>query len=563
MQKIVFVLLIIIIITSCCCEASSIEATVYCTKQQQDGKSIACTYSPATYDTVKGTAFAKYIPSLNTTGWDILRLGTNSLYSDDIQSYAAGFLEGVLTCSQIELHYVNMNSYTWYNETNKAMPAHVSQFFENQRQWMQEETQKYSSDDHYWNLVGTINQQQLGLIDGFHSVSSLHISYTDFQTMGSFGDIWDIINTHPQYRPNYSKLSKEQILKIIAENSHCSALIKLKDDLSDIFFGHNTWWTYSSMIRIYKEYTFEFKNPVVKSKTVNFSSYPANLASNDDWLITDQNLVVIETSNQIFEAAVYDRVTPRSLLCWQRVMLANRMASTGKEWTDVFAKYNSGTYNNQYMILDLKQVDIVRKQLKPSTLWILEQIPGRVEAADVTNILSFGYWPSYNVPFFTSIRTESGYDKILERDPSLADELDYQNCARANIFRRDQSTVVDLESMKRIIRYNNFKHDPLSKNKPNLALACRHDLAQGSSIACGGAIDAKISSYQELIGKQKIHIIAGPTSDQQPVFDWRTTQCADHESSRYSHRGIPDLMKFDWMSLTFKTINRSNKRDYL
>jgi hypothetical protein len=37
-------------------------------------------------------------------------------------------------------------------------------------------------------------------------------------------------------------------------------------------------------------------------------------------------------------------------------------------------------------------------------LWILEQIPGRTEQADVTSILlANGYWPSYNVPYFDSI----------------------------------------------------------------------------------------------------------------------------------------------------------------
>jgi hypothetical protein len=31
-------------------------------------------------------------------------------------------------------------------------------------------------------------------------------------------------------------------------------------------------------------------------------------------------------------------------------MLANRLAKTGKEWTDIFAQHNSGTYNNQVCI---------------------------------------------------------------------------------------------------------------------------------------------------------------------------------------------------------------------
>lgn len=35
----------------------------------------------------------------------------------------------------------------------------------------------------------------------------------------------------------------------------------------------------------------------------------------------------------------------------------------------------SGTYNNQYMVLDLKRVDL-QKALQDNTLWIIEQIPG-------------------------------------------------------------------------------------------------------------------------------------------------------------------------------------------
>ena len=45
--------------------------------------------------------------------------------------------------------------------------------------------------------------------------------------------------------------------------------------------------------------------------------------------------------------SIYDVITPRSILSWMRVMVANRMASSGKQWIDVFSKYNSGTYNNQ------------------------------------------------------------------------------------------------------------------------------------------------------------------------------------------------------------------------
>lgn len=39
----------------------------------------------------------------------------------------------------------------------------------------------------------------------------------------------------------------------------CSALIKVSADLSDIFFGHSTWDSFTAMTRIYKHYQLNLK----------------------------------------------------------------------------------------------------------------------------------------------------------------------------------------------------------------------------------------------------------------------------------------------------------------
>jgi len=49
----------------------------------------------------------------------------------------------------------------------------------------------------------------------------------------------------------------------------------------------------------------------------------------------------------------------------------------------------SGTYNNQYMVIDLKKVTLGR-ELANGTLWVIEQIPGLVVGADQTTVLRFG-----------------------------------------------------------------------------------------------------------------------------------------------------------------------------
>jgi hypothetical protein len=101
---------------------------------------------------------------------------------------------------------------------------------------------------------------------------------------------------------------------------------------------------------------------------------------------------------------------------WQRVRVANALAKNGAEW-GAYLRYNNsgslalcrfdlslfelsfantGTYNNQYMIIDLK-VFQAGQQLQPGLLTIVEQIPGLVLFDDLTETLERGYWPRYVV----------------------------------------------------------------------------------------------------------------------------------------------------------------------
>ena len=52
---------------------------------------------------------------------------------------------------------------------------------------------------------------------------------------------------------------------------------------------------------------------------------------------------------------LYKKIKPEALLTWARAMFSNRLASSAEEWTNIFQKENSGTYNNQYMILDINK----------------------------------------------------------------------------------------------------------------------------------------------------------------------------------------------------------------
>jgi hypothetical protein len=59
----------------------------------------------------------------------------------------------------------------------------------------------------------------------------------------------------------------------------CSALIKVSADLSDIFFGHSTWDSFTAMTRIYKHYQLNLQQVPggVAAQQLSFSSYPGEL----------------------------------------------------------------------------------------------------------------------------------------------------------------------------------------------------------------------------------------------------------------------------------------------
>lgn len=43
------------------------------------------------------------------------------------------------------------------------------------------------------------------------------------------------------------------------------------------------------------------------------------------------------------------------------------------------------------------------QELEKGLLWVVEQLPGMVQAADMTEVLERGYWPSYNVAYFPQV----------------------------------------------------------------------------------------------------------------------------------------------------------------
>jgi len=248
-------------------------------------------------------------------------------------------------------------------------------------------------------------------------------------------------------------------------------------------------------------------------------------------------MVMLQTTNSIINQTIYDKVHPQSLWAWQRVRLANSMATNGREWAELFKLHNSGTYNNQYMVIDTKNVKL-GQGLKDGTLWVVEQIPGLVERADKTDMLNLGYWPSYNVPYFPTIYELSGYPEMVAKHGS---GMSYQLAPRAQIFRRDQANVVSYDSLKFFMRYNDYKNDPISQGDAYKAICSRGDLAALNPSA-GGCYDTKVTSIGRALNMVS-DAVNGPTNQGLPPFSWSAT------FANMSHVGLPQVYEFNFITM--------------
>jgi hypothetical protein len=405
-----------------------------------------------------GCASAKLEKQLETQGWDVLTIETWPQYDDAQQAWCAGYLEAALTQSSLWDSFRNT-----FNSSEPVLSAALESFILENDAWVRSNAASPSANPTYWAHVALVLAQLDGLYDGYiaYAPAEQQLSYVYFLLYQLAWDLGDIQVAVGDARTSFS--------------SHCSSLVK--PTRQGLLQSHSTWTSYTSMLRVYKHFTSRFALEIA-SQSVSFSSYPGSIASGDDFYITSANLVVMETTNDVFNTSLYSAVTTHTVMYWIRCVVANRMASNGTEWANVFSLYNSGTYNNQWIVVDNKLVgDVYPQQFASGTLTILEQIPGHIISQDQTDVLNAqGYWPSYNIPFYPQIRELSGFADCPGNKHQQQNWCNYANCSRALMFSEQQDGVVDMPSFKRVMRYNRWQSDPLSRRDACAAISARCDL---------------------------------------------------------------------------------------
>ncbi|KAL5963835.1 putative phospholipase B-like 2 [Taenia solium] len=460
--------------------------------------------------------------SLDDVGMAFQTVKTSGEFEDKIQAYWAGFVELYIsrdmTYAQLE------NTFGGFCKDNSSACQELE---------MELILWQMRGIQDVWNNITVNNSKVLttdylmNLLDNVFDIYLLQLA-VDMGDISAALGLYEVLEKGPNGKHYFTN------------RPSCSALVKLTPDHKDIFISHDTWQNYETMLKVMKYYDFAWRltrdpnSSVIPADKILFSSYPSTINSIDDFYVTGTGMVIQETTNGNENPNLWPFVRHglnSTVLAAFRVMIATRLARSPSEWIAFFSRENSGTYNNQWMVIDTKLFDPLRPLPKKDFFWVAEQIPGLVQSADVTeHLLNKSYWGSYNNPYFKFIHEVSGFDDLEKK---FGECFSYEMTPRAQIFRREHPKVVSLPGAYRLMRLNDFTHDPLSRCNctppytAQYAIAARSDLNDPNGVypfpllgyRLHGATDVKLVNL-ELIRSLSMIAAAGPTYDQVPVFEW-------------------------------------------
>ncbi|XP_021268836.1 putative phospholipase B-like 2 isoform X2 [Numida meleagris] len=472
-------------------------------------------------------AWAELTDHIQAVGWAFLEVAANASFNDSLQAYAAGLAEAAVTEQLIYMHWMNTAvGYCGPFRYETQYCRRLRGYLEANLAWMEEQMGS-GQDRAYWHQVRLALLQLQGLEDSYRGrvalpAGRLSLSPFGFLLLQLGGDLEDLeaaFNRSVPRRPLGS--------------GSCSALLKLLPGHRDLLVAHDTWAPYQSMLRLVKKYTLPFRaepggTTRIPGSIQVFSSYPGTIFSGDDFYILSSGLVALETTIGNSNEARWRYLRPQgSVLEWLRNIVANRLARSGAEWASIFQRFNSGTYNNQWMLVDYKAFSPGRAAPQQGLLTVLEQIP-----------------------YFEEIFNASGNLELVQK---YGDWFTYDKNPRAQIFCRNQTQVHDVDSMVRLMRSNNYLQDPLSlcrgcdppHNAEN-AISARSDLNPANGTypfaalrqRCHGGTDTKVTSFG-MARTFGLVAASGPTWADVPPFRWSTSPC-----SHLLHMGHPDLWRF-------------------
>lgn len=431
-------------------------------------------------------------------------------------------------------------AYPRKREGEFVYPYDVFNYMDQNKRYTRQSIESYP-DVKYWQEVGLVISQFDGLLAGYNfrlqkekKDEDQHLNEFDMWFFQSAGDMFDIAAMFPEKQ----KLAMEF-------REHCSGMVKITDDYKDVFFSHDAWSDYRELHGELKEYNLPIKE--FNAKRMIMSTRVGKIASYDDFYLMDSGLFVIETTLNNYNDDLYKVCTPKSLFTWVRAYRASWVATNGSDWASTFILHNSGTYNNQYVIVDSNKLERGKKPEK-DLLWIIEQFPGTYRMTDVTyQLVEDTYFPSVNSPWHEDLYNLAGYPALVESLGIYGAYRSNKNSPRFQIMMREAKRIKTFEDFKAFMRYNNWQHDPFAQGDSAQQIASRYDLRPAEGTPYGarnnfGDLDSKCLRLTEAITRMKMHGFASPPYEHNPVWDFD----AEPWKSKIHHDGLPAVWNFTW-----------------
>lgn len=309
-----------------------------------------------------GYAWATWDDKINSTGTSHIVIETTSNVSSTITSAKKIFCAGVVDGYLMQYRIWNR----WLLQKDILNVSRSEPFSKTWTDWMQDNidyTRKQireNQNDPYWKSIGLVMSEFDGLLKGYkeavkdNQVPDQDMSEMDFWILQSIGDIYDLQAIWEPHKVRDPFAFME-----------CSGLVTILPDYSDVFFGHDTWSDYRKMSNTVKEYIFngidEWDN-----KRMEVTTKIGALPSSEDFWITSNGLLIQETTINNLDKNLQKEVdkSKNKLMTWIRNYHASWVSNSGSQWADEFLKQNSGTYNNQYIIVDAKKISPKTKPTK-------------------------------------------------------------------------------------------------------------------------------------------------------------------------------------------------------
>jgi len=143
-----------------------------------------------------------------------------------------------------------------------------------------------------------------------------------------------------------------------------------------------------------------------------------------------------------------------------RGITSNALAVDGGSWAALFGYNHSGTYPNQWMVLNARKFQPGAGTLSSGLFTVSEEVPGRFVSGDLTEEFEkTTYWASYNVPYFREIAVASGSAAACRLLTGLNDtftEYCHDTASRAEIFAKRQSAVGTTDDLAYLLQVDFF-----------------------------------------------------------------------------------------------------------